>query len=132
MNLSRGFTLIELMISIGILAILGGIAYPIYANYIHNTHRIKAEQTLLMLSQDMEVYHSQHSTYLGANLQEIAPYALKKNDFYQFGINELTKNSYQLIAHSKREDKKCGSLRLDQLGEKTHTGSDSNSECWPG
>jgi type IV pilus assembly protein PilE len=126
----RGFSLVELLITIGILTILIGIGYPIYANYVSNTHRVQAEQTLLMISQDMEVYHSEHQSYLGASLKNIAPYALKKNNYYQFSIAELTDGSYELVATSKKHDKKCGDLSIDQLGEKSHTGNGSADDCW--
>lgn len=129
MNYNKGLSLIELLVTIAIVGILTGIAYPIYANYINNSRRVQAEQTLLMMSQDMEVYHSQHGSYLDANLKTLASY-ITEQKHYTFTIDELTDSSYLLMAKPVGTDKKCGALTLDQLGEKGSNGSASETECW--
>ena len=44
---SRGFSLIELMIVVAIVAILGTIAYPSYQQYVLRSHRVEAKAMLL-------------------------------------------------------------------------------------
>ena len=51
---SRGFTLIELMIVVAIVAILTMIAYPSYTKYIIRTSREAAQSQLLQLATSQE------------------------------------------------------------------------------
>ncbi len=50
----RGFTLIELMIAVAIVAILARISYPVYVQYVVKANRADAESQLLQLAQAME------------------------------------------------------------------------------
>lgn len=49
MNKKRGFTLIEVIIVISIIAILGGILIPKYTTYIEKANSAKAEQISRMI-----------------------------------------------------------------------------------
>ena len=48
---SRGFTLIELMIAVAVVAILAAIAFPSYALYMKKSRRGDAEATLMDIAQ---------------------------------------------------------------------------------
>lgn len=130
MNFQRAFSLLELMIAIAILAIITSIAYPLYHNHAIQTRRVQACQNLLLLSQQMELYHSQHGNYSNAELQTLAPQIVNKNAYYTYQIVQLTEQSYLLRATAKFNDSACSTLSLDQLGEKNSTGSMSSTQCW--
>lgn len=49
MNKKRGFTLIEVIVVISIIAILGGVLIPKYATYIKKANSAKAEQISRMI-----------------------------------------------------------------------------------
>jgi len=55
-NKSRGFTLIEWMIVVVIVAILAAIAYPSYRNQVINGNRAAAESYLMALATRQEQY----------------------------------------------------------------------------
>jgi type IV pilus assembly protein PilE len=59
----RGFTLIELMVTVAIVAILSSIAYPSYRDYIARGRRAEAQSQLMQSAQWMERYYAENYTY---------------------------------------------------------------------
>ena len=51
---NRGFSLIEMMIVVAILAIIAGIAIPSYLNYVENTRLTQARAVILQVQQDVQ------------------------------------------------------------------------------
>jgi type IV pilus assembly protein PilE len=66
MNRPRGFTLIELMIVVGIIAILAAIAIPSYSDYIRRSRITEAVSVLSGMRVKMEQYFQDNRTYAGA------------------------------------------------------------------
>ena len=64
-NKSSGFTIIELMIVIGIVALLVALAYPSYAQYVLKARRGEAQQLLLNWSINQEIWRSNNISYAG-------------------------------------------------------------------
>lgn len=60
---NRGFTLIELMIVVTVVAILAGIAYPSYRSHIQKGNRASAEAFLMDASQRQQQYFLDNRTY---------------------------------------------------------------------
>jgi prepilin-type N-terminal cleavage/methylation domain-containing protein len=64
--MKRGFSLIELLVVVAIIAILVGVATPYYADYVRESKRAKALQDLDVLKQAVVLYNSQEDfPYLG-------------------------------------------------------------------
>jgi type IV pilus assembly protein PilE len=61
----RGFTLIELMVTMAIVAILASIAYPAYRNYVLRGQVVSAIDGLSAVSANMERYFQDNRTYVG-------------------------------------------------------------------
>ena len=59
----KGFTLIELMIVVGILGIISAIAIPSYMDYVRKGKRADAKVELLRLAQMQESYFVQNLSY---------------------------------------------------------------------
>ena len=64
----NGFTLIELMITVAIIAIIAAVGMPSYQNYIVQTNRTQCQSALVQMANAMERHYtiSVPSTYAGA------------------------------------------------------------------
>lgn len=61
---ARGFTLIELMVTVAIVAILAAIAYPSYRDYVLRGRLVDATNGLSTMRANMERYFQDNRTYL--------------------------------------------------------------------
>ena len=126
---TSGFTLIELMITVAILAIIAGIAYPAYQQYVVETRRATAQGDLLELAAFMERYYGQNFTYVGATL----PFAKSPKQgsgatYYNYTVSNLTTTSYTLTATAvgtQASDTACKVMTLNQAGTRT-----PKDNCW--
>jgi type IV pilus assembly protein PilE len=141
----KGFTLIELMIVVLIIAILASIAYPSYIGYMTKTHRVAAEGCLSEYANYMERYYATNLRYDqdSAGTANSLP-ALDCAAATQTGANYsydlptsssvLGPSTYLLTAtpnaRQASRDTKCGSLGLDQAGTRRISGTGEVSECW--
>jgi prepilin-type N-terminal cleavage/methylation domain-containing protein len=64
---NKGFTLIELMVTVAIVAMLVAIAYPSYRNYVIRGQLTNATNGLSAVSANMERYFQDNRTYVAAN-----------------------------------------------------------------
>jgi type IV pilus assembly protein PilE len=133
-ELIKGLTLIELLVCLAIVGILATLAYPRYINHLTLARRTQAQQNLLILAKNMAQYRYEHKNYLDANLSKLTTQTIRNDTHYHYEIQELTTDSYQLAAQptaqQAQNDKGCGTLTLNQLGEQNITGNRSVFECW--
>ncbi len=123
----RGFTLIELMIVVAIVAILAAIVYPSYQAQVIQTRRSTASACLLELAQFMERYYTTKMTYSGATLPstqcqtDLAGYYV-----FQFSGTPGSDYTIQAVAQGVQatKDAACTPLAI------THTGSKTPAGCW--
>lgn len=133
-----GFTLIELMIAVVIIAVLAAISYPAYLNYTVNTRRAAATACLTEMAQFMERYYTTNMSYL--NGEDFLPDTTCEGElaaFYTFEFAaEPTATAFVLNAvpqgQQATKDTKCATLSLNQTGAQTASGSASATPevCW--
>lgn len=134
---SYGFTLIELMVTVVILAIIVGIAYPSYRNYMTQTRRSDAQSILTQVSQMEEKFFSSCSRYtttmVGGSVGDCAAgglgytSALSPDGHYQVSIAGATiagtgsiATAFTATATPKAGGLQVGNgaLRIDSTGRK--------------
>src|SRR5579862_5521316 len=98
---ARGFSLLELVIAISIVAILAGIAIPSYTAYVLHAHRSEALRTLNLLRGALERCYSQNYSYnAGAALCPAAPGTTftTPNGYYTITYSNMSATTYTLTA----------------------------------
>jgi type IV pilus assembly protein PilE len=136
MRKSRGFTLIELMIVVVIVAILTAIAIPSYRAYVTRANRSSAKACVSEYAQFMERYYTTNLTYVGAVPVLACATEGGLNNSYTFSAAVVapTQRTYTITATPINAqlagDTACGTLSVDQAGTRTESGTRDVAYCW--
>ena len=135
MKRSRGFTLIELMIVVAVVAILAAIALPSYQDSIRKSRRGQAKADLLELTQMLERRYTTNRSYEGFTVPAGYDQSPHEGTAYYVitGIDEVDASTYTLTATpqgGQTGDTRCGTLTINHMGVKTESGSGTVSDCW--
>lgn len=151
MKSKAGFTLVELLIVMAIVAILGVIAVPSYRNYVVGARQNSAQQALLRMAGAMENCYSMNQTYVGCfgtnnsgvndflNANDLESYYTLKNG--ENWTNTTARNFVVAVEATGGQFNDvasgCQVLAVDRLGRKLIASSggqlsvDANNTCWP-
>uniref|UniRef100_E6PKK1 Putative Type II secretory pathway protein H n=1 Tax=mine drainage metagenome TaxID=410659 RepID=E6PKK1_9ZZZZ len=132
MKTSRGFTLIELMIVVAIVAILSAIALPAYNSYVTRSKLAEAFSGLSGLSVAMQQYYQDNRTYTDATTASnpdpwpCANVNLPTGKYFNFtcAVAAATPTQFTLTATATSPDLTTGgamTYTIDQDGNKATT-----------
>ncbi|MBN2692879.1 MAG: prepilin-type N-terminal cleavage/methylation domain-containing protein [Burkholderiaceae bacterium] len=126
MQRNRGFTLIELMIVVAIIAILSAIAIPAYNQYVTRSKLTEAFSNLSSMSVALQQYYQDNRTYVGAPICTNLPTAQD----YSFACPTLTATTFTLTA-TPIGNLVAPSYAIDQNGNKYTTSVPSSGWVMP-
>jgi len=92
----NGFTLIELMITVAIIAILVSIAYPSYTAFVRKSNRTDATQAISYTAQQLERCYSQGFNY--TLCPSVPAASTSPQGYYNLTVAISSPTTYQITA----------------------------------
>ena len=142
----QGFTLIEIMIAVAIIAIISGFAYPSYVKHVQRAKRVDAQTAVLEAAQRQEAYYLRNNSY-AKDLTQLEYNSTSSEGLYNLALSATPSGctgnhttvctGFQITAtpvttKPQAKDSDCQSLKINQLGTKSATDANNNAttKCW--
>lgn len=142
----QGFTLIEVMITVAVVALLASIAVPSYQNYVTRSNEALAKSFLSELASRQQSFYNDRRRY-ATSLDELGYAAAKlpldrsgqpdtaaTNPVYTVVVRDGSATARTFVVdavpegvQAKRSD--CGTLSINAQGVRSASGSRGN-DCW--
>ena len=137
-----GFTLIEAMITVAIIAILAAVAYPSYEEYVRRGQRAEARTTMLEAAQYMQRFYAANDRYdtqrdgrtavaLPSSLATSPSSGTKR---YDISLRAVDSTSYtlQAVPAGSMVGDRCGTYTLTSTSARgvTSGATATVAECW--
>lgn len=140
---NAGFTLIELMITAVIVAILASIALPAYTSYLARAKRADARTQLVQVAQFMQRFYAANDSFEKDRAEnpviDKIPGNLKQSPgdgtaLYALEIPTATSTSYEIqmvpVSGGSMAADSCGSFTLTSTGVRGVSGTTARDTCW--
>lgn len=128
-----GFSLIEAVVTMGVFALLLGIAVPAYQGYVMRTHRMAAVERLLDALRCQERIYSSEYHYDTTRCAETDPAGNYRLQFEPADASGTIAFTVAAIPQGRQTDDPCGTLTIDHAGNRAISGAaDALRRCWEG
>lgn len=134
LSTNGGFTLLELLFTLAIVAVLFNYAYPSYQSSIARSNRTKAKVEIMIIAHKIEKYYLANEKASNISSTKFLPKPNKNAPYeYQISFEKSGKKSYIIKAIPKREqsvnDPQCQTLSFNHKGQK-FAATGSHELCW--
>lgn len=143
----RGFTLLEALILLAVVALVAGLLLPRYQAWQRAAHRAQAWQALTTLAADLEAKRRANGTYAGAALRDgqpadagppaLRPATVPARGGARYRLRIVTANDYGYEIHAvpvgDQAGDPCGTLTLTAAGVRGLENAAPGvriAECW--
>jgi type IV pilus assembly protein PilE len=139
---AAGFTLIEVMVALAIVAITTTIAATFYRRHVQRSHRLDAVHALLVAASEQEKFHLAHGRYadrLDATAGDEPPglpvSSRTPRGHYLLDVALADAAGFRVVATAtgSHVGAACSVLSIDESGRRSATdarGADSARRCW--
>ncbi len=139
---TAGFTLIELVVALAVVAITTTIAASSYRNQLRRSHRVAAVQALLAAATEQEKFHLSNGTYgnrldgrPGEEPPAVPVASRTPGGHYLLSVTFADAVSFRVVATAadREADPTCRVLAIDEAGRRAATdagGVDTTGRCW--
>ena len=127
---TAGFSLVELLITIAVLALLVAIAVPNYRAQVIRSARTEAIDELLRVAQFEQQNFTRNNMFVAP---AVNPYNTQNGRYHINTVILAAGQSFTITATplAGQANDGCGSLGIDNVGRKTSTGGNA-ADCWAG
>jgi len=125
-KIHAGFTLVELIVAVAIIAILASIALPSYEETLQRSRRSEAREALSDFAARQEQFYLDNKTY-STTISALGRSATTENGYYVISIPSANALTYTLRATAQapqNKDTECAAIDV------TSRGNRSPADCW--
>ena len=139
---AAGFTLIEVLIALAIIAITTLLAASTYRKQLQRGHRAQAAQSLLIAAAEQEKFHLANGTYVsrldaaaGDDPPGLPVASRTPGGHYTIAVTLATAAEFRIAATASgsQPDPACHMMSIDESGRRLATGADgadTAARCW--
>ena len=133
-RINRGFTLIELMMVVAIVAVLASLSMGYYGNYVIKANRTDGRAALTETATRLEKCKAIYGAYNHANCDAVIPATSKLPEgLYTIAatrdVSTFTLTATPATGKAQTKDSDCTAITLTNTGIQSGKGDDK-TQCW--
>lgn len=122
----RGFTLIELMIVVAVVAILASFAIPAYNEQVRKGRRADAMAAMNETAQALERFYTLNNTYTGYTMRPAETQSPRQGStvYYRITLDVNAAGTAYTVTATPEQTDRCGTLTVNSQGVRTAAQAD--------